>query len=308
MKLKAGVIGSGYWGSKVAGEYVVLRKEGMLDSVVICDKNDSMLKPFADKCETSNDYAKVLKEVDMIHVCTPNSTHYKVAKEALQLGVSVLVEKPMAGNINHAFDLVELSMNNGVVLQVGHVFRFTNIARKVKELYEKGELGKPYYFNLEWAHLIPPIRNVDVVYDLLPHPLDLVNFITGKWPISFDGIGKPFRRSELIEAAFIEAAYDGFFANFHVSWVVPFRKRKLEIIGSKKSITADCVKQTATLYEKSESEDISVDANNTIRTEILNFMESIKTGKNNYNSSIIGARSVEMIDQAMKSIKIVPCQ
>ncbi len=304
--MRAGVIGSGYWGSKVAEEYVILRKEGMLDSVVLCDKNGSMLKRFADKCETSTDYAKVLKEVDMIHVCTPNSTHYEVAKEALQLGISVLVEKPMAGDINHAFDLVELSMNNGLVLQVGHVFRFANIARKAKELYEKGELGKPYYFNLEWAHLIPPIKNVDVVYDLLPHPLDLVNFITGKWPISFDGIGKPFRRSKLIEAAFIEAAYDGFFANFHLSWVLPFRTRRLEIIGSKKSITADCVKQTATLYEKSEIEDISVDSNNTIRDEILNFMKSIKTGKNNYNSSIIGARSVEMIDQAIQSIKVVP--
>jgi hypothetical protein len=81
--------------------------------------------------------------------------------------------------------------------------------------------------------------------------------------------------------------------------------RKLEIIGSLKSVTADCVEQTAQLCDKYDLKDIAIQANNTIREEILNFMGSIMTGKSDYNSCIIGARSIEMISQATKSIDVL---
>lgn len=303
--MKAGVIGAGHWGRKVAKEYAALVKEGLLESVVICDIDDSKLKPFATVCRTSSDLDTVLNEVDMIHVCTPNSTHYEVSRKALEMNRNVLVEKPMAARVDHAFDLAELSMKKGVVLQVGHIFRFADIVRKIRQLYAEGEFGEPYYFNLEWTHLMEPITDVDVIYDLLPHPLDIVHFVTGKWPHSLNGIGKAFRRSKLPEAAFIEARYHGFFANFHLSWVFPVRMRKLEIVGSRKSVVADCVEQTARIYEGNEVQDISVNPNNTIRAQILNFIKSIRTGESDYNSSIIGARSVEIIGQAVGNVTVV---
>ena len=71
-------------------------------------------------------------------------------------------------------------MSKGLMLQVGHIFRFVDIARKVKELYERDTFGDLYYMKLSWTHKIPPIKNTDVVYDLLPHPIDIINFITGK--------------------------------------------------------------------------------------------------------------------------------
>jgi predicted dehydrogenase len=303
--LKVGVIGLGRWGTRVAREYIQLMEEGIVESVALCDIDDSKLKPFASKCKIFHELDKILKEVDMIHICTPNSTHYEIAKKALENNVHTLVEKPMAEDVNSAFNLAELSLRKGVILQVGHIFRFANVVREIKQLYENGEFGEPYYFNIEWKHLIPPIENVDVIYDLLPHPLDIVNFITGKWPISFSGVGKALRRNKLPEVAFIEAVYNNFFANIHLSWVFPVKERKLEIIGSKKSISADCVKQIATIYDGSSSKDIHINPNNTIRDEILNFIDSVKTRKVNYNSSILGVRNVEMINLAIRSIKIV---
>jgi len=303
--LRAGIVGIGKWGSKVVQEYAAIMKEGIVESVAICDIDDSKTKPFIDICETSNDLDKILREVDTIHVCTPNSTHFEVTRKALEMNVNVLVEKPMAGDVNHAFDLVELSMRRGVILQVGHVFRFADIVRKIKHLFENKEFGEQYYFDLEWSHLIPPIKDVDVIHDLLPHPLDIINFITGKWPLSFEGVGKAFRRNELIEAACIQADYDEFFANIHLSWIVPVRRRKLEIIGTTKSITADCVKQTASIYDGSFCKDLAINANNTIRDEIMNFLDSTKTGKSDYNSSIVGARTIQMVDEAIKNVRIL---
>jgi predicted dehydrogenase len=263
------------------------------------------LKSFANVCRTSNNLDKVLAQVDIIHVCTPNATHYDVSKKALSRNVNVLVEKPMSSNVEQAFDLVELSMKKGSILQVGHIFRFANVVRKIKQMFERGDFGDEYYFNLEWTHLIAPIKNVDVTRDLLPHPLDIINFITGKWPHTFIGVGRAFRRSSLIEVASIEAIYDHFFGNIILSWLTPTRKRKLEIIGSKKCVTADCVKQTARIYDGNSSQELSVDQNNTVRDEILNFINSVKTGKSDFNSSIIGARTIQMVDEASRSIRVL---
>jgi predicted dehydrogenase len=300
--LRAGVVGIGFWGTRVAREYIALAKAGMLEQICLCDADSTRLKPFVNSCETCTDLAEVLKKVDMIHICTPNSTHYEVTRKAFEVNVNALVEKPMTEKVDHAFDLVELSMKKGVVLQVGHVFRFANIVRKIKGLFADQEFGEKYYFNLEWTHLMPPGGNVDVISDLLPHPLDIINFITGKWPISFKGVEKPFRRNELPEVAFLQAIYDEFFANLHLSRVSPVRRRKLEIFGSQKSITADCVEQTAMLYEKGCVRDVRVDPNNTIRDEILNFIEAVRTRKSNFNPSVVGVRSVEALEKARASL------
>lgn len=302
--MKVGVIGAGNWGTKVAREYVALQEEKMIDSVVLCDLDNSRLKPFASAICTSNSINETLSKVDIIHICTPNFTHYEIGKKAMDSGLNVLIEKPMAEDAAHAFDLVELSLSKGLILQVGHIFRFANIVRKIKQLFESKELGNIYYFNISWAHLMPPMQNVDVVYDLLPHPLDIMHFVTGKWPVDFGGVGKACRRERLVEVATLELIYDGFFASVYLSWLSPERRRLLEVIGSKKSIIADCAKQTGKIYEKSESEDLVVEPNNTIRDEILNFLNSIQTGKNDYNSSVIGARSVQIINQVMQHIKV----
>jgi UDP-N-acetylglucosamine 3-dehydrogenase len=304
--MKAGVIGLGYWGSKVAKEYIELVNDGLLESVTLCDTFSAKLKPFVGLCKTTDQVDQFLKEIDMLHVCTPNATHFEIGRKALEQGVNVLIEKPMAEDVNHAFDLAELSMKKGLVLQVGHIFRFSNVVRKIKEMYENKEFGEPYYFNLEWTHLIPAANSVDVIFDLLPHPLDIINFISGKWPTDFKGIGRPFRRAELVEAAFIECDYQSFFANIHLSWVNPIKSRRLDIIGSKKSISADCVKQTATVFEGNNSYKLEIEPNNTIRAEICNFTESIKTGKSDFNSCIMGARSIEVISRAINAIYADP--
>ena len=188
--MKAGVIGVGTWGARVAKEYIALKEEKLIDSVMLCDQNDMHLKPFAETICTSNSIGETLSRVDMIHICTPNSTHYEISKKALKSGVNVLIEKPMAEDVTHAYDLVELSTSKGLILQVGHLFRFANIVRKIKHLVESNELGEVYYFNMSWTHQMPPIDNVDVIFDLLSHPLDIINFITGKWPIDFHSVSR----------------------------------------------------------------------------------------------------------------------
>jgi predicted dehydrogenase len=151
---------------------------------------------------------------------------------------------------------------------------------------------------------MPYIEGLDILWDLLPHPIDILNFITKKWPIAFIGIGRAFRRSKLNEVASLQAVFDDkMFANIHLSWLSPIRRRVLEIVGSKCTALVECAEQKIKIYKEDIEEQLEIEANNTIKDEALNFIRAIETGKNDINSSIIGARNVEMLERAIDSLK-----
>jgi predicted dehydrogenase len=302
--MRIGIIGIGRWGTKVAREYIAMMNEGIIDSVILCDTNNSMLKQYTNVAITCNQLDDVIRRADGIHVCTPNYTHYEIAKKALETGVHVLVEKPMTLNHNQAYEIVEIAIAKDLILQVGHIYRFANAIKKIKELYENNYFGNVYYFNLTWSHFMPYIEGLDILWDLLPHPIDILNFITKKWPIAFIGIGRAFRRSKLNEVASLQAVFDDkMFANIHLSWLSPIRRRVLEIVGSKCTALVECAEQKIKIYKEDIEEQLEIEANNTIKDEALNFIRAIETGKNDINSSIIGARNVEMLERAIDSLK-----
>ncbi|HIH72544.1 MAG: UDP-N-acetylglucosamine 3-dehydrogenase [Pyrococcus sp.] len=302
--MKVGVVGIGYWGRKVVKEYAQLLDENYIDYLGLCDYDESKLRDFREY-ETFTDFNELLKKVDAVHICTNNETHYELSRKALEEGVHVLVEKPMTTNRNHAFNLIELAYENGVILQVGHIYRFANVIKKVRELYQSNFFGDVYYINLTWSHLMAPMEKVDILWDLLPHPLDILNFVTKKWPDTFLGIGRAFRRNRLNEVASLQAVFeDRFFANIHLSWLTPVRRRTMEIVGSERSAIVECVEQKITIYEnEGGTRQLYVEPNNTIREEIINFIEAIRTGKNNFNSAIIGLRTIELIEEALNSLR-----
>jgi len=305
--MNIGIIGVGYWGKKVVGEYIELAKEGKIEGVGICDVREEVLKEFEDRehvIKVSKDYREFLKgdDIDGVHICTNNASHYEIAKEALQNGKHVLLEKPMTTDANKAYELVEISAHTGLILQVGHIFRFANVIRKAKELVEKNYFGKIYYFTLKWTTLMNPINGVDIIWDLLPHPLDIVHFLTGKWPANWQVSAKFYRRKSLNEIAFINLDYKDFVANIELSWVTPERKRLMEIVGSNRMAKVECVKQKILVFEDDKRFDMEIEANNTIKGEAINFIESIKKGKLPFNSHIIGAKNVDVTERIMKSI------
>ena len=302
--MRVGVIGIGYWGQKVAREYISLLNENKIDSLSLCDADESKLTTFEGKAAIFTNFEKFIDRVDAIHVCTNNSTHYEITKETLEQGKHVLVEKPMTPSHEEAYGLVEHASSNGCILQVGHIFRFANVIRKAKELYEDEYFGQPYYFNIQWSHKMQPIKGVDILWDLLPHPIDILDFITGDWPSEFTGIGRAFRRKQPNEMINIQGIYDnGLVANIHLSWLSPIRRRTIEIVGSECTASIECVEQVINLYEDEKSKPLKIEPNNTIREEIMNFLKATETGKSNFNSAIVGARAVDIIEKAIESLK-----
>lgn len=299
--MKVGVVGLGYWGSKVVREYVRLRNEGRLDGVFVCDRDESKLGGIEEVDGEFGSAEELTGEVDALHVCTDNHTHHSIADHALRNQTDVLVEKPLTTDRKTAYDLVERASENGQILQSGHIFRFAEVVRDVKQKYEEGFFGDVRYFTLRWTHDIDPIQGTDVFWDLLPHPIDILNFITGEWPNNPGGLADNNMTTEGHEAANVQFELGDSLATVQVSWVDPIRRRTLEVAGEERGGVAECTEQTLEIHGGNGVEELGWD-NNTLRDEALNFIESIETGRNTFNSAIVGARTVDAIQSIREEV------
>ncbi len=285
-------------------------KEGAVDEVHIYDVLDGNLKDFKEECPdciVHRDFDDLLRsDIDGFHVCTPNSTHYDMAMSLMKAGKNVLLEKPMAMTYQEARKLALYAYNNELVLAVGHIFRFSNAVRKVKEMYEKGEIGRLWYAQLRWSTLMPSPEDRDVVYDLAPHPIDILNYITSLWPTSISAIGMAFRREKYEEVAYMNMDFGGeFMAKAEVSWIYPEKVRNVSIMGDRKFVSLEAVKQKIRVFdmEKEEWTDIPVEGNNTILEEARHFVKAINNRQTPINDGFNGSENIKVLEAAVESMR-----
>jgi len=313
--VRIAVIGAGYWGTKLAHEYSLLSKA--IDGVsldCVADISNEQLKVLRlqlgnDSANFCNDYREVLKdsEIDAVHIALPNHLHYEAACLALESGKHVLIEKPMTTSSREALELVSLSEKKDLVLQVGHIFRFNNALRKVREIM-KESLGKVFYANLIWATYLSPPEDRDIVFDLAPHPVDVLNYLLDEWPITVNAMGSSYVRKEAgkEEMAFIDLKFpNSVLANVYVSWIDHERKeRSVQLVGEKASVKCDALNQTVTIYgHEDEAQKLEVMPNNTIRDMQLHFIERIRAPGPELNGSLIGANTVRVLETIVDSIR-----
>jgi len=314
-RVNVAVIGAGYWGKKVIREYVRLSKENSgLHLFGVCDLSNENLQYCREKFDVpylTTDYRKILAspEVDAVNVCTPNETHYRICRDALEFGKHVLVEKPMTLHASESFELVKLAKERNLVLSVGHIFRFNNALNEVRKLIKDGFFGDIFYLRLQWTTLMPPIKGRDIITDLAPHPFDILNFLLDDWPSKITCRAKNYRRERLEEVAYIIAEFDhNLMAHIELSWILPGKIREITIVGSERIAKIDCLTQEVIVFEGDNSYSLDVESNNTIEAELRHFKESIQNNglSNNFivqNSGLIGAKVVRLLEATKKSLE-----
>ena len=307
------VIGAGYWGKKVLAEYVQLaRRNAELDLPFVCDFEENRLRCCSEELRIpqdrlSTDYKEVLasREIGAVHVCTPNETHHKICKEALLAGKHVLLEKPMALNAIDAWELVGLAEHKGLILQVGHIFRFNNALKMMRDLIELHYFGSLYYLKLQWTTLAPSPLNRDIIFDLGPHPVDIMNYVLTKWPSKVTCKARAYRRKMLEELAYFMIEFDDdLLAQVELSWLQPGKVRQLNVIGAERSATVDCLEQSIGIYENGDGDthSLQVVKNNTILDEVQHFADSILTDENSHNPGNVGAKNVAVLESLKRSL------
>jgi predicted dehydrogenase len=183
----------------------------------------------------------------------PWSSHYQIAREALEAGKHVFVEKPLAQSVDEGGKLVELAREKGRVIMVGHTFVFTAAVNKIKDLIWSGELGEIYYIATSRVNLGIFQDDINVVWDLAPHDVSIMNYILNARPVSVSAIGQSYIRPGIEDVAFLLLRYpQSAIANIHVSWLNPNKIRSTTVVGSKKMLVYDDVSslEKIRIYDK----------------------------------------------------------
>jgi UDP-N-acetylglucosamine 3-dehydrogenase len=308
-----GVIGAGYWGKKVISEYLALAKEDPRVSLFrVCDVQEQNLRCCSEafqipKEQLLSSYTELLDlgDVDAVHICTPNETHHEICKEALMAGKHVLLEKPMTLSPQQAFELKDLAKKEDLGLQVGYIFRFNNALREVRKLIADNFFGDLYYLRLQWTTLMLPTPKRDIIYDLGAHPVDIVNFLLDMWPSKVVCKARAYTRESLPEVAYAMAELDTrIIANIELSWLQPGKERRVDIVGSKRSATIDCLNQNIEIFGNREKNryKINVQRNNTILTELKHFVDHISENGESVNSGHVGPMNVLVLENLKKAM------
>ena len=309
---RVGLIGAGYWGTKLCEEYLLMEKtDPNFKLSYVADGSRVALDTLGQKLQVgrkitlTSDYKEIIddKEVKGVHVAIPNRFHFEVAKKALEKGKNVLVEKPMALTSREAFKLLSLAREGGLVLQVGHIFRFNNSLIEMRNTLPK--FGRLRYMRLSWATTFAASADRDIVFDLGPHPVDVLNFLLGEWPdvinatASLDSTG-----DSRASAVFVNLRFpDGPIATVYLSWVHYGQKvRALEVISDKARIDCDLLAQKVHVdYADGRSENLAVKPNNTIHDMEAHFVARIRARGPEFNDAFTGAMTVSVLESVAKS-------
>jgi predicted dehydrogenase len=240
--MKVAVIGAGYWGPNLIRNFLSLDEVG---KVVACDTDDERLAKMRKAfhgIETSANHNEIIhrSDIDIIVIATPVSSHFEIAKAALQSGKHVFIEKPMTASTREAEELIELAEKKDLKLFVDHTFIYTGAVRKMKEVITSGRLGEIYYFDSVRVNLGLFQHDVNVIWDLAPHDLSICDYLLASQPIAVSAIGSCHVGNDLEDIAYLTLEFENnLIAHFHVNWLAPMKIRKTLIGGTKSMIVYD---------------------------------------------------------------------
>ncbi len=237
-----GIVGYGYWGPNLARNFASQQDCSL---VSICEMNPAraaLAKKQYPQAQVTADYNELLKNnaIHAILIATPVSTHYALAKQALEAGKDVLLEKPMTNTVAEAVELVKLAEKNKRILAVDHTYVFTGAVQKIKQVFDSGELGNILYIDSIRINLGLFQSDVNVIHDLAPHDLSIVNYILNKKPVTAQAMGVCRAPNGMESMAYLHVEYEGGpVTHFHLSWISPVKIRRTLIAGDKKMILYD---------------------------------------------------------------------
>ncbi len=324
--VKFGVIGYGYWGPNVVRNLDHLEEA---EVIAVCDESaaarNKVARAYPDVRVTDN-AAELMSspEIDAIAVVTPVWTHYELAKAALQNGKHVFVEKPFTSDAGQAQELIDLAARKNLKIMVDHTFLFTGAVTKIKQLLQDGALGKLYYYDSTRVNLGLFQHDVNVVWDLAPHDLSIIDYLIQRTPEAISATGQTHLNSHE-DVAFITLYFpDKVIAHINVNWLSPVKVRMTLIGGEKKMLVWNDLEadEKIKIYDKGvkvtsreglydllvhyRSGDMwapQVEQVEALTRELAYFVDCIAKDEAPLNDGEAGLRVVRMLEAANQSIR-----
>jgi predicted dehydrogenase len=324
--IKFGVIGYGYWGPNVVRN---LQSIAGTEVLSVCDKSSASRKRVHKAYPSvyvSAEAAEVITspEIDAVAIVTPVWTHFELAKAALENGKHVFVEKPFTSNVAQAEQLIDLAQQKKLKIMVDHTFLFTGAVKKIKQLLQEGALGKLYYYDSTRVNLGLFQHDINVVWDLAPHDLSIMDHLIERSPEALVATGQRHLNG-FEDVAFITLYFpDSVIAHLNVNWLSPVKVRTTLIGGEKKMLVWNDLEAD----EKVKVYDRGVDITNreglyellvnyrsgdmwapqleqveALRQELTYLVDCIVNDRDPKNDGAAGLRVVKILEAASKSLR-----
>lgn len=233
---KLAIIGCGNWGiNHVRTAYDLLKSNLKL----ACDVNTnafSRVKSISESIPFTTNLQDVLnnKVINCVIIATPPSTHYEIAKQCLQHGKHVLVEKPITLVADHARDLVRIALANERTLMVGHVLLYHPAIIKLKQEIDRDRIGKILYIYSNRLNLGTIRSEENILWSFAPHDVSIIQYLTESYPIYIDAKGANFLQNNIEDTTLTYLVYpNNIHAHIFVSWLHPFKEHRLLVIGTR---------------------------------------------------------------------------
>ena len=325
--LNIAVVGFGYWGPNIVRNFYSAEKANV---VFVCDRESKALKRVERSypgIKTTADYDDIVSssEVDAIAIVTPVRAHYELARKALNNGKHVFVEKPFTSTVAQAEELIELADSKNLIIMVDHTFLFTGAVKKIKEFVDDNILGELYYYDSMRVNLGLFQHDVNVIWDLAPHDLSIMDYIVGEKAEAITATGKKHFCNGHEDIAFITV----FFANnlighFNVNWISPVKIRTTLIGGEKRMLVWNDLEadEKVKIYDKGvnienregvydllikyRSGDMwapRVEQSEALKTEIEYFIDCVLNDQVPFNDGQAGLRVVKILEASNESLK-----
>ena len=323
--LRLGVIGYGYWGPNVVRNFAVqpdCRVTTICDGALSARTTASKHYPAA---RVTADPADVVaaSDIDVVAIVTPVSSHYELARRALDNGKHIFVEKPFTATSAQAEDLIEVAERHGLTIMVDHTFLFTGAVRKMKELIEQDVLGRLYYYDSTRVNLGLFQHDVNVIWDLAPHDLAIMDHLIGMEPERVVATGQAHLNG-LEDIAYLTLYFpDRVTAHINVNWLSPVKVRTTLVGGEKKMLVWNDLEPTekVKVYDKGvaiqtregiydllvsyRSGDMwapRVEQTEALQLEARYFLDCVESGLRPFNDGAAGLRVVKILEAAQRSL------
>lgn len=303
--LRAGVIGVGYLGQFHAEKYT---KVPGVELAGVVDPDQARATLVGEKLGTRSytDAAKLIGNVDVVSIVAPTVLHHRIAKQFLEAGVHVLLEKPMTVTMAEADELIGLAAAKGVTLQIGHIERFNPAVTSLKP-----HLRSPRYIQAERsAPFTVRCTDVNVVLDLMIHDLDIVADLAGTPPARVSASGASVITREIDTAVARIVFENGCVADVAASRVSDEKKRVLRVFDEDCLYSADYQTQTTIRSARGNgavpqlvATQLSTERRDTLYEEITAFIASVRSGTRPLVTGTEGRQALELAQIITKKIE-----
>ena len=323
-ELQLAVVGLGYWGPNL-----VRASSEVEDAAIhtLCDRDADRLAQQARRypsAKLTGDFADVLAddEVDAILLATPISTHHAMAKQALEAGKHVFVEKPLATTSEECRDLIDTAQERGLTLMPGHTFLYSPPVVKIREILDAGELGEIFFVTSTRVNLGIHQSDSSVIRDLGPHDFSMLHYWMGA-PNFVRAIARDSVVPGTMDVAFVDLGYDnGTLVRIELSWLAPTKLRRTVIAGRKKMVVYDDMSgepvrvfdrgveviepqsygEHQLAYRVGDVLSPRIDVDEPLRVELTDFAGAIREGREPRSSAQVGLDVVRMVEAAETSL------